>query len=39
MGFNCLKSKGTLRGDILPFSTLSPEIPDTHMIDLRRMKG
>ena len=28
-----------LRGDTLFFTTKFPEVPDTHFIDLRRMKG
>ena len=29
----------SLRGDSLLFATKFPEIPGTHFIDLRRMKG
>lgn len=39
MGFHCLKVKKILRGDSLIFSTKSPEIPCTHLIDLWRIKG
>ena len=39
MGFNCLKATGPLRGGSLLFTTKFPEIPGTHLIDLRRMKG
>ena len=28
-----------LRGSSLPFTTKFPEIPGTHFIDLRRIKG
>ena len=39
MEFNCLKTTESQRGDSLLFSTQSPEVPGTHLIDLRRMKG
>ena len=38
-GFNCLKATETLRIDSLLFTTKSPEIPGTHLINLGRMKG
>ena len=38
MGFNCLKATEPLRGGSLLFTTKFPEIPGTHLIDLRRMK-
>ena len=38
MGFNCLKTTKSLRRDSLLFTTQSPEVPGTHLIDLRRMK-
>ena len=39
MGFNWLKATEPLQGDSLLFTTKSPEIPGTHLINLRRMKG
>ena len=39
MGFNCFTATEPLQGDSLPFTTKSPEIPGTHLIDLRRKKG
>ena len=39
MGFNFLKVIKPLRGDSLLFTTQSPGVPGTHLIDLRRMKG
>ena len=39
MGFNCLEAAEPLRGDSLPFNVKFPEIPDTHLIHLGRMKG
>ena len=39
MGFNCLKATEPLRGGSLLFTIKFPEIPVTHLIDLRRMKG
>ena len=39
MGFNCLKATDSLRGGSLLFTTKSPEIPGTHLINFRRMKG
>ena len=38
MGFNCLKVAEPLLGDSLFFTTKSPEIPGTNLIDLRSMK-
>ena len=38
MGFNCLKATEPLRGDILLFTIQFPGVPDTQIIDLRRMK-
>ena len=37
--FNCLKPTKPLNGDSLIFTTQSPGVPGTHLIDLRRMKG
>ena len=37
--FNCLKTTEPLRGGSLPFTTKFPEIPNTHFINLGRMKG
>ena len=39
MEFNCLKATELLRGGSLLFTTKLPDIPGTHLIDLRRMKG
>ena len=39
MGFNCLKAAKPLRTDSYFFTTKFPEIPGTHLINLRRMKG
>ena len=39
MGLNCLKATEPLRKDSLLFPTQSPEVPGTHSVDLRRMKG
>ena len=39
MGFNCLKATEPLRGGVLLFKTKFPKIPDTHFIDLGRMKS
>ena len=39
MGFNCLKAIEPLRGDGLLFLTTSQETPDTHLIDVGRMKS
>ena len=38
MGFNCLKATDPLRRSSLLFTTKFPNIPDTHLIDLGRMK-
>ena len=38
MGFNWLKATEPLRGDILLFTIQFPGVPDTQIIDLRRMK-
>ena len=40
-GWSSTTSKSTepLRGGSLLFTTKFPEIPDTHLIDLGRMKG
>ena len=35
MGFNCLKATEPLRGGSLLFTTKFPEIPGTHLIDLK----
>ena len=37
MGFNSIKATEPLRGGILLFTTQSPEIPGTHLIDVGRM--
>ena len=37
--FNCLKATEPLQEDSLLFTTKSPEIPGTHLIDLGMMKG
>ena len=39
MGFNCLKVTVPLKGDCLLFTTKSPEVPGTHLIDCRRIKS
>ena len=39
MGFNWLKATEPLRGDSLFFTTQSPGVPDTHLINFDRMKG
>ena len=39
IGFNCLKTTETLRGDSLLFTAKFPENPGTHLINLGRMKG
>ena len=39
MGFNCLMATESLREANLLFTTKFPEIPGTHLIDLRRMTG
>ena len=39
MGFNCLKATEPLRWSSLLFTTKLPNIPGTHLIDLRRMKA
>ena len=39
MGFNCLKAIDPLQGGSLLFSTQSLEVPGTHLINLRMMKG
>ena len=39
MGFNCLKATEPRRGDRLLFTTQSPGVPGTHLIDLGRMKA
>ena len=38
MWFNCLNGIEPLRGDSILFTAKSPEIPDTHLIDLGRVK-
>ena len=38
ISFNYLKATEPLRGDSLLFATQSPGVPDTHLIDLGRMK-
>ena len=38
MGFNCSKAAEPLRRDSLFFTTNSPGVPGTHLIDLGRMK-
>ena len=37
--FNCLKATDPLGEDSLLFTTRSPELPGTHLVNLRRMKG
>ena len=39
MGFNCLKATQPLRGGGLVLIIQFPEIPGSHFIDLRKMKG
>ena len=39
MGFNCLKATEPLHGGSLLFITKFPEIPSTHLVNLRKMKG
>ena len=39
MGFICLNVAEPLLGDSLFFTTKSPEIPGTNLIDFRIMKG
>ena len=39
MWFSCPKATEPLRGDSLLFTTQSPGVPGTHLIDLGRMKG
>ena len=39
MVFNCLKATEPLWGDSLLFTTKSPGVPGTHLIDLGMMKG
>ena len=39
MGFNCLKVTDPLGGDSLLFTTKSPEIHCTHLINFGKMKG
>ena len=39
MWFNCLKVTKPLRGDGLLFTTRSPGLPGTNLVDLIRMKG
>ena len=39
MGFNCLKATEPLQGDSLLFTTKSPGVPGTHIVDFRRMKA
>ena len=36
---NCLKAREQLQGDSLLSANKSPEIPSTHLIVLRMMKG
>ena len=38
-GLNCLKATEPLQGDSLLFTTKSPGVSGTHLIDLGRMKG
>ena len=38
MGFNSLKATEPLRQDSLLFTTQSPGVPGTHLIDIGRMK-
>ena len=39
MGFKCLKTTEPLRGDSLLFTTQSPGVLGTYLIDLERKKG
>ena len=39
MGFNCLKATEPLQGDSLLFTTQSPGVPGTHLINFDGMKG
>ena len=39
MGFNYLKTAQTLLEDNLLVITKSPEVPGTHLINLKRMEG
>ena len=39
MGFNCLKATEPLQGDSLLFTTRSPRVLGTHLIDSEMMKG
>ena len=39
MEFNYLKATEPLQGGSLPFTTYFSEIPETHLIDIRRIKG
>ena len=39
MGFNCLNTTEPLQGDGLLYTTKSPEILDTHLINHGKMKG
>ena len=38
LGLNCLKVTVPLQGDSLLFTTRSPGVPSTHLIDLRMTK-
>ena len=38
MGFNCLKATEPLRTDSLLFTTQSPGVPGTYLINIGRMK-
>ena len=39
LGFNCLKATEPLRGESFLFTTQSPGVPGTHLMDLGKMKG
>ena len=39
MRFNCLKAAETLQGNILLFTTNFPEVPGTHLINLKKTKS
>ena len=39
MGFNCLKATQPLQEDTLLFTTQSPGVPGTHLIESGKMKG
>ena len=39
MGFNCLKDTEPLRGDSSLFTFRSTGVPETHFINLERMKA